>query len=194
MNGTESGPVWLQQLRHALWDALRTRWDRRVWVICMYVGLFGGSGTAMWLKATLGHASLLSGLGIVFALLALLVWQVLAWRVQPGLRSDESAAVSPTLSCDPPDGPTDMRKTADRDRSYRRAYHVVVLGALAASVGVYIYQEEYPDLFRALAGRDLLLLTMGVLIVFLASLPVALQAWCEPDDLHESGLAVDQAQ
>ena len=186
MIGTKLESDWKQQLRHALWEALRSRRDRRAWIVCMYLGLGGGTGAAICLRTVQGRASLLFGFSLVFALLALVAWQVLAWWARPWRQLNGSTDGAYSLRGATTDVPLSAGEKAKRDRSYRCAYHVVVLGALAASVATYIYQEEVPNLFRALADRDLLLITMGALILFLASLPAAFHAWSEPDGAVEA--------
>lgn len=181
MSWSAPGKDWYRKAQAALRDTLRTRQERRIWVACMYAGLFVGGGASVGLKTRLGPGSPIPEACIVPAALSALVWPLLAWWARSAPRKQGPAGGVPSVFNVTPDAPPEERETAVRDRAYRRAYQFVVLLALAASTAAFIFQEELPGLFRVLADDSLFLVTLCGVILFLASLPVAFLAWTEPD-------------
>lgn len=184
---------WYRQAQAALWDILRTRQERRAWIACMYACLFGGAAASIGLKTRWDFGSPLSGACIALAALSWLGWILLAWWARLALRAPGPAGAVPAGFGLPPDQPLGARETAVRDRAYRRAYQFVVLLALAASTAAFIFEEELPGLFRALAEDRLILVPLFAVILFLASLPVAFLAWTEPDEDMPIEPAADSA-
>lgn len=180
MTPIEPGQTWGTRLAHILSKILHTRRGRRIWVAGMYALLLCGVVSAIGLKPP-PTSSVMRFYLLIFVPFFLLSSPLRRWA-RPGQRSDGSTIPVPTLFGVPLRSPFDERENAVRLRAFSRAYHAVVLCVAALVVPAYIFQEDLPNWFRALASRDgVLLLGFGIAIL-IATLPLAFQAWDEPDD------------